>query len=174
MTESETRAEFAALWRRWRTARRGDSGANPAPPDPMLIAAYAEHRLSEASAAGIEAWLAENREGIEDLAAVHASLDRPDAASEAMIARAQGLVNTETNVVAFERSRRRVGGLRLVLAWGGMAASIAATGLVGFALGSDAYNSFMGIDQESQASVSQELFAPPTSIFADPGEEPNS
>jgi hypothetical protein len=131
--------------------------------------------LSESSAAGVEAWLAENPEGIEDLIAGHAISDRPEAASTQVVERALALVPAdETNVVPFGRPRRRVAGLRLVLAWGGMAASIAATGLVGFVLGSDAYSSFVGTDQDAQVSLSQQLFAPPTSILGDPGEEPNT
>ncbi|HUK08362.1 MAG TPA: hypothetical protein VLX09_10875 [Stellaceae bacterium] len=175
MSGSETRPEFAALWRQWQGARHGGDGAGPRAPEPLLLAAYAEHRLSEASAAGVEAWLAENSEGIEDLIAAHAVLDQPEAASAQVIERALSLVPASgINVVPFERPRPRVTGLRLALAWSGMAASIAATGLVGFVLGSDAYSSFTGTDQDSQISLSQQLFTPPTSILGDPGEEPNT
>jgi len=175
MSGSETKPEFAALWRRWRGARRGGDGTGLRAPEPLLLAAYAEHRLSEASAAGVEVWLAENPEGIEDLIAVHAVQGQPEDASARVIERALSLVPaSETNVVPFERPRRRVTGLRLALAWSGMAASIAATALVGFVLGSDAYSSFAGTEQDSQISLSQQLFTPPTSILGDPGEEPNT
>jgi len=170
MTGMDKRAELTALWRRWRTARREQAGVSA--PDPLRLAAYAEHRLDEAEAADIEAWLAVNPEGIHDLIAAQMDLDRPEAASAEAIGRALGLIpDGGARVIPFTRPRHRVSGLRLVLAWGGMAASIAATGLLGFVLGSDAYASFMGGDQQAQASADQELLAPPMSLFADPGEE---
>src|SRR5579864_3734615 len=172
MTELEKGAELTALWRRWRTAHR--EGTRPAAPDPLRLAAYAEHRLDEATAADIEAWLAANPEGIQDLMISRREPDRSETAAAEVIERALRLVSDrKAQVIPFERPRRRVSGLRLMLAWGGMAASIAATGFVGFVLGSDAYGSFMGGDLQTQATTDQDLVGPPMPLFADPGEESN-
>lgn len=170
MTDFDTGAELTALWRRWRAAPR--DGVEPSAPDPLLLAAYAEHRLDEASAADVEAWLAVNPERVQDVVAAQGDRNRDEVASASTVDRACDLVRAHgAEVIPFERPRRRVSGLRLVLAWGGMAASIAATGFVGFALGSDAYLSFTG-DQQSQAT-DQDLSAPPVSLFAEQGEEPS-
>ena len=168
MTGIDERAEWTALWRRWRATARAESDTRE--PDPLQLAAYAEHRLDEAEAGAIEAWLAANPEAFEDVRLAQADLDQPQAASAAMIQRALPLLAGSGRVLAFERPERRLSGLRLALAWGGMAASIAATGFVGFVLGSAAYGSFIG-DQEMQSTPDQELFAPPTALFSDAGEE---
>jgi hypothetical protein len=170
MTEFENRAECVALWSRWKTAHVVGRLSEP---NPLLLAAYAEHRLDEDTATEVEAWLAANPERIEDITTA-AGRDPAAIAPARVVEKAIALVPADgAAVVPFQHPRRRVSGMRLVLAWGGMAASIAATGFVGFALGSDAYGSFMGTDQEVQTSVSQDLFAPPTAIFSDPGEESN-
>ena len=53
-----------------------------------------------------------------------------------------------------------------------VAASLLVVSLVGFALGTDAYTSLAGSDQ--QAALSQDLFDPPSGIFSGLGEESSS
>src|SRR5579863_5345811 len=119
MTDFETRAELTALWRRWRAVPR--DGVALSAPDPLLLAAYAEHRLDEASAADIETWLAANPEGIQDVNMARRDPDGTATAAARTIDRALALVPARgAEVIPFERPRR-VTGLRLMIAWGGMA-----------------------------------------------------
>src|SRR5262249_42282946 len=95
MTEPMDRAEENALWRHWQTATVNAAGAAPPAPDPLLLAAYAEHRLSELAAEEVEAWLALHPEAIEDVIAAGVSSrgTAPEQASPAALARAMALVS---------------------------------------------------------------------------------
>src|SRR5215471_15573237 len=123
MTEPMDRAEENALWRHWRAAVVNAAGEAAPAPDALLLAAYAEHRLSEVVAEEVEAWLALHPEAIEDvLAAADSKADVLAAVSEAAVARV------------------------------GVAASLLVASLVGFALGTDAYTSLINGDQSTALS----------------------
>src|SRR5882724_4972545 len=87
MTEPMDRAEESALWRHWRTSVVNATGEAPPAPDPLLLAAYAEHRLGEAAAQQVEAWLALHPEAITDVLAAGevnarpAAIEQPTAAA---------------------------------------------------------------------------------------------
>jgi anti-sigma factor RsiW len=162
-----------ALWRRWRAAEA--SGEAVPAPDPLLVAAYAEGRLSENAAERVEAWLASDPARLEDVQA--ARMLRRDStglpAPESVLARAKALVDGRRGgVLPFRRSGAPTHSWRSAAAWGSMAASLLVTCLVGFALGSDAYSSLLGDRQETV--LSQELFDPPTGLFSDFSEETNT
>jgi hypothetical protein len=152
----------AGLWRRW----RGDAGVagatDAARPDLLLLAAYAEGRLDEAQAAPVERWLYANPGAIEDLrAARQAPTLTAQAAPDAIVARAAELVVAGTDRVVPFRRPAAAPRWRSAIAWGGLAASIAVTSLVGFSLGSDAYSSF-----SSGASAGGfDLLDPPGGLF---------
>jgi hypothetical protein len=174
MTEPMDRAEESALWRHWRAATANAAGAAIPAPDPLLLAAYAEHRLSEAEAERVEAWLARHPEAIEDVLAAApsntaASAQTPDAS----LARAMALVpGSDPTVVPFRRPAKPVITWRIAVARVGVAACLLVVSLVGFALGTDAYTSLLNSDQS--AALSQDLFDPPTGIFSGLGEETSS
>src|SRR5579859_71797 len=175
MTEPMDRAEENALWRHWRAAAVNAAGEAVPAPDPLLLAAYAEHRLSEAAAEDVEAWLAQHPEAIEDvLAAADSNIDSArHPPSPGALSRAMALVGEpDPKVVQFrhpERPSRPV--WRIAIARVAVAASLLVVSLVGFALGTDAYTSFRG---DQQSALSQDLFDPPTGIFSGLGEETSS
>ena len=156
-----------ALWRRW--AVRG-SAAIPAP-DALGLAAYAEGRLSEAAAEPIEQWLAAHPAALDDIfadiAAARAAADSAmPAADAAVIAAACALVpGAVGNVVPL---RRPMPAWRNALAWSSVAASLLAASLVGFAMGSDAYE-HLSSTQSAEASSTDmiDAAATPESAFAD-------
>lgn len=157
------RIDDAALWRRWRSAA-GDGGLGGIEPDPLRLAAYAENRLEPRAAEAIEDWMAFHPELATDiLAARRIAADMPPAAPEAVIARALALVAAaDGQVLPFRRRTPRAPGWRVAAAWGGMAASLLVTSLVGFSMGSAAYMSVVG---DSRLSAVQELLDPPIGIF---------
>src|SRR5271170_4551770 len=135
MTGPGDRADDASLWQRWRHDNHSASGGGP--PDPLLLAAYAEGRLDETQAEPVEDWLAAHPEALADLiAAREASAAAPPAAPEAVIARAAALVApADAKVVSFAAAiavRRR--SWRTAAAWSGLAASLLVTSMGGFAL----------------------------------------
>ena len=174
MTEPMDRAEETALWRHWRTAMVNTAGEAAPAPDPLLLAAYAEHRLGEAAAEAVEAWLALHPETLEDVLAARDSnaLATADVEpSEAALARATALVSDPT-VVPFRRPARPARPVwRVAVARVAVAASLLVVSLVGFALGTDAYTS---LNSDQQAGLSQDLFDPPSGIFSSLGEESSS
>jgi anti-sigma factor RsiW len=164
-----------ALWRRWRGAVPGSVGETATAPDPVLLAAYAEGRLDEAAAEPVEAWLATDPTHLDDIRAA-SDPDRGTTASpapETVLARAMALVDgRDAQVLPFRRAVRRAPAWRVAAAWGSMAASLAVTCLIGFALGSDAYSSLLGPRQD--VALSQELFDPPSGFFSEFSEESNT
>ena len=58
----------------------------------------------------------------------------------------------------------------MAIAWGGIAASLLATSLVGFALGNNAYLNLVGEPAAAESTI-HELLDPPSALFAD-DEEP--
>ncbi len=174
MTDRIERAEETALWRRWRAAAATAGEAAPAP-DPLLLAAYAEHRLDEAAAEDVEAWLTGHPEAISDvLSAADSKMDRSQSVepSEAALARAMALVpGSDPKVVPFRHRARPVAVWRVALARVAVAASLLVVSLVGFALGTDAYTSLSG---EQTTAMGQDLFDPPSGVFSGFGEESSS
>jgi hypothetical protein len=168
------RAEESALWQHWRAAVVKAAGEAAPAPDPLLLAAYAEHRLSEAAAEDVEAWLALHPEAIEDvLAAAGSKADVLAAMPEAAVARAMALVPaSDAKVVPFRRPARPEVTWRIAVARAGVAASLFVVSLVGFALGTDAYTSLINGDQWT--ALSQDLFDPPSGVFSSFGEESSS
>ncbi len=173
MTEPMDRAEENALWRHWRAAAVSAAGEAAPAPDPLLLAAYAEHRLSEADAEEVEAWLALHPEAIEDVATAADSNNRAATLqpSAAALARAMDLVaEPDPKVVPFRHPARPGEPVwRVAVARVAVAASLVVVSLVGFALGTDAYTSLLSGDQ--QAGLSQDLFDPPSGIFSGLGAE---
>lgn len=166
------RPEDSALWRRWRAAAKAAGAAPLRAPDPLLLAAYVEGRLNEADRDVVEVWLGSHPEAIEDLLAAR-RLGRREAewsaVSEAALARAGGLVrDADPEVLPFRRPVPKAPLWRMAIAWGGMAASIAATGLVGFVLGSEAYATLSG---GTTIAASQDVFDPPLGFLTGLGEE---
>lgn len=152
-----------ALWARWRAAT--PAPASEAEPDALSLAAYAEGRLDEPAAEAIERWLAEHPERLAELAVARAAETLvPPPAPEPLIAQASALVAAgDERVVRLRRSRPPIAqsGWRAIAVWGGLAASIVATSLIGFQLGSDAYANFTV--SSSTASVQQDVLDPPGS-----------
>ena len=175
MTESMDRAEQNALWEHWRAATVNAAGEALPAPDPLLLAAYAEHRLSEAAAEDIEAWLSLHPKAIEDVLAAVASNIGPavEQPSAAALARAMALVaEPDSTVVPFHRpARPSRPAWRVAVARLAVAASLLVVSLVGFALGTDAYTSLAG---DQQSALGQDLFDPPSGIFSGLGEETSS
>jgi len=164
-----------ALWRRWRAAAAKSAGREMPAPDPLLVAAYAEGRLSELAAERVEAWLAEDPARLEDVRLARELRQGGIAlpAPEAVLARASVLSDGRSGkVLAFRRPTPSGRSWRVAAAWGSMAASLLVTGLIGFALGTDAYSSLMGDRQEM--ALTQELFDPPSGFFSELGEESNT
>jgi hypothetical protein len=173
MTEPMDRAEESALWRYWRTALVSPAGKTA--PDPLLLAAYAEHRLGEAATEEVEAWLARHPEVIADVLAARESnaARMPIQPGEASLAKAMALVpGSDPKVVPFHRPAQPVPAWRVGVVRVAVAASLLVVSLVGFALGTDAYTSLLNGDQ--RAILSQDLFDPPSGVFSGFGEESSS
>jgi hypothetical protein len=128
----------AALWRRWRSAEGADRTAGE--PDPLLLAAYAEGRLSEQAAEAIEAWLALNPLAIQDIISARSAQDAPLPAAEAIVARATALVGEHgAEILPFRRPVLARRDWRTTAGWSAMAASILVACLLGAAMGQATY-----------------------------------
>jgi hypothetical protein len=155
------RTDEAVLWRRWRSAAASDAAAMTEP-DPLLLAAYAEHRLAPEAAEVVEDWLAAHPEAITDILAARRAADAPPAAPQPVLARAAALVvASDGQVVAFRPAPRRAD-WSTAIRWGAMAASILVTSLLGFTLGNDTYANFASANGRT---LVQELLDPPTGLF---------
>ena len=175
MTEPMERAQETALWRHWRTAMLNAAGETASAPDPLLLAAYAEHRLGDTAAEEVEAWLALHPEALADMLAARDSMAIRSSVqpSEAALVRATGLVpRPDSKVVPFRRAPRSAPVWRVAVARFAVAASLLVASLVGFSLGTDAYTSLLSGGQS--ADLSQDLFDPPAGIFSSLGEESSS
>ncbi len=169
MTDADGFTGDPELWRRWQTSSRQDSDAageaRAAEPDFMALAAYAEGAFDEAAAAGIELFLAQHPDALGDVVAARAPEPLPLPANHPTLAPALALVAAPAGaVVAFRAASpaKGVQGWRGVVAWGGIAAGIAASSVIGFALGSHAYISLMGA---TDTAADQELLDPPSGLF---------
>lgn len=176
MTGPMDRAEEGALWRYWRAVQLNAAGKAAPAPDPMLLAAYAEHRLSETAAEEIESWLSLHPEVIEDVLTARAASATPataEAPSAGALESAIALVSEpDPRVVPFRLpARPALPAWRVAVGRVAVAASLLVVSLVGFALGTDAYTSLNG---DQQSVLSQDLFDPPSGIFSGLGEESSS
>ena len=173
MTEPTDRADDAALWRQWRAAVAAGAGEATPAPDALLLAAYAENRLGEAETDVVESWLATRPDAIEDVLSARrlSAGQATENASEAALARAMALVRSQDpKILPFRRPAPRQAPWRIAVARIGIAASLVAVSLIGFALGNDAYLSVLG--GEARAPVlSQDLFDPPAGLFSEFAEE---
>jgi len=162
----EDRTEEAALWRRWRAA--APQGVPGAAPDPAVLAAYAEDRLTPAAAAAVEDWLADHPEDIADILAARRATETVSAPGS-VVGRAMALVAApQPKVVPFRaKAQARTAGWRVALAWGGMAASFLVTTVVGLTLGYDTYMKVASISP----SLVQETLDPPTGLFSGADED---
>lgn len=151
------------LWQRWQALGGKPRGAEP---DALLLAAYAEGRLSESEAEAVEAWLAVAPEALDDIIAARALAQRPPQLTyQHILNNAFDLVPgsadapASAEIVPFRR--RLPPQWRTALAWSSIAASIACASLVGFSMGSDAYANLSGTQTVDTAS-SDALDAPPS------------
>jgi hypothetical protein len=162
----KTKAEEAALWRRFRILE-GESPLQDKdlPGEALALAAYAEGRLGEAAAERVEAWLAANPEAISDLVAARIPT-QPAEPAAAALARAMALVaapaESDAWVVPFRQKAAPAPGWRLFAARAAVAASLVVTGLAGFAMGSNVYTTVAG----SSANSGGELFDQPLGVFS--------
>lgn len=167
-------SEAAAVWRRWRALAGEEDFSGDAAPDERVLAAYADGRLDAARREGVELWLAGHPATLDDiLAARDAAAAILPEAPEAMVARAMALVAApDPRVVPFPRPAARAPMWRATMAWGGMAACLVGTSLVGFSLGNDAYLSLETGHAPSPAAV--DLLDPPGTLFPGFGEDLNT
>ncbi|WP_299623501.1 hypothetical protein [Pelagibius sp.] len=118
MSDDKTE-EGAALWRRAHDAWTADA-VNPdgAEPDPMVLAAYLDGRLSEAEAAALEARMAADPSLLDEVLALRAGLaESPQEAPPAAVAAAQAL-RRDTGARSAETSETASGFLeRLFAGW---------------------------------------------------------
>ena len=139
------------LWQRWQALGEESRVAEP---DAMLLAAYAEGRLSEAEAETVEAWLAATPEALSDIVAARSTYERPprivyerilDKATHLLpnAVEPAGAEPATVEIVPF-RPRPRLPQWRTALAWSSIAASLLCASLVGFSMGSDAYTNLSG------------------------------
>lgn len=173
MTDKGAEAGDRRLWRRWQALGEGSRGAEP---DALLLAAYAEGRLSEAEAEPVEAWLATVPEALSDIVAARTT-DQPalPMVFERVLDKATALVPGEATPASAEilpfRPKLRPPHLRpqwrTAIAWSGIAASLLCASLVGFSMGSDAYANLSGT-QAVDSATGDGLSAPSLdSYFSD-------
>lgn len=167
MTDKGVGAEDRLLWQRWQVLGEESRVAEP---DALLLAAYAEGRLSEAEAEAAEAWLAATPDVLGDVIAARAN-DRPRPVSERMLASASALVPDAVppgaEILPFRPHPPQLRPQwRTALAWSSIAASLLCASLIGFSMGSDAYG---GLSGTQAADTAEGLGAPglDNSYFSD-------
>src|SRR5579864_3492530 len=116
MAGSMDGTEEAALWQRWRASHAANQAAAGAL-DPMLLAAYAEDRLSPEGTAEVEMWLADNPEAIQDVIEARRTSRQLPVAAETMIARAAALVGEGGAEVISFAPRRHASAWRVAATW---------------------------------------------------------
>jgi len=140
MADKGVEAQDRRLWQRWRALGEKSRVAEP---DAMLLAAYAEGRLTEAGAEAVEAWLAATPEALSDLVAARSTSHH--LAEERILDKASDLVPGRTTPAGAEilpfrpRPPQLLPQWRTALAWSSIAASLLCASLVGFSVGGDAY-----------------------------------
>jgi anti-sigma factor RsiW len=177
MAEPDDKAGEVALWRRWHEAAGAVETIRGFAPDALMLAAYAEDRLDEAARDRVEDWLASHPEALADIVAARGAAEPGGAVPDAVLARAMGLVfeadpQVTPGVVPFRRPLPPARGWRRAAAWSGIAASLLATSLIGFALGNDAYMSLQG--GPTASALAPEVLDPPGGIFTTVSEDQNT
>jgi len=144
------------LWRQAAPALRGAKGTSF---DPLMVAGYAEGRLTSADAAMVERHLATDPAALDLLVALAqpiepatSPVDLPTGLPTGLIARASALVPVPADGTVADRTvvqfhDRRRGAMRAYAAWAAMAASLLLVSTIGFNLGSMTERS---IDQARQ------------------------
>jgi hypothetical protein len=177
MAEPDDKAEEMALWRRWHEAAGAGEAIRGFAPDALMLAAYAEDRLDEAARDRVEDWLASHPEALADIVAARGAAEPGEAVPDAVMARAMELVfeadpQVAPGVLPFRRPLPPSRRWRMAAAWSGIAASLLATSLIGFALGNDAYMSLQG--GPSASALAPEVLDPPGGIFTTLSEDQNT
>ncbi len=154
----EWNPELAARWRDQRApprldSLRGEQERGEDGLDAMLLAAWAEGRLTEDEASAIEADLANDPALLETALASRRMLDA-ETPSPAFLRRAHGLVADTQNpmrgtVVEF-RPRRRAA---TWVVWGAVAASFLLVSFVGFGVGVSTVDNLSGPQQENPSDM---------------------
>lgn len=127
-------------------ARMGRSRASLGRPEPILLAAWLEGRLSEAESARVEAWIADAPEAAEEVALLRAATETAEteaaeterfAAPEAFVSRAQAIVRSPASVQSDDGSwiARFLG--QPIVRWSAMAALALVVGVGGFGIGTE-------------------------------------
>lgn len=122
-------------------ARTGRSRTSFERPEPILLAAWLEGRLSEAESARVEAWIADAPEAPEEVALLRAATEAAEtgrfAAPAAFVSRAQAIVRTPARVQSDDGSwiARFLG--QPIVRWSAMAALALVVGVGGFGIGTE-------------------------------------
>jgi hypothetical protein len=182
--KQEAAADDVLLWRRWQAAcdAAGDDGT----PDFMALAALADGRLGDPEGrAALDRALALDPALADDIAAAQqlaGQFDALPAADPSVVGRAAALVPAaamQTAEIHAFRSRPATAdrGMRRspfsagrAVRWAALAASLAFTSYLGFALGSDTYSSLLGPDTVAGQGGGDnglfELIDPPSGVFS--------
>jgi hypothetical protein len=174
-------AQERELWRRWTMTER-EATARPSGgqfrPDELTLAAFAEDRLTGSARTAVEAFLVANPDIADDVEAARRvpaiGSASDDAALAVTIARATALVaapapgGTGGNVLAFRPARRPVSVWPIAARWAALAATLALTGWLGFAMGGDAYGNLAALDHQSSTALADEVLDPPSGFFGLP------
>ncbi|HEY1504287.1 MAG TPA: hypothetical protein VGF92_08300 [Stellaceae bacterium] len=157
MTDKGSGAQDRRLWQRWRALGEKSRVAEP---DALLLAAYAEGRLSETEAEPVETWLAATPEALGDVIAARSTYQHPPRqVYERVLDQAAALVPgtpapASAEILSFQpRLPQRLPQWRKALAWSSIAASLACASMVGFSLGSDAYDNLSGTQTVDSSTV---------------------
>ena len=153
MTDKGVETTDRRLWQRWQA--RGEKSL-VAEPDALLLAVYAEGRLSEAEAEPVEAWLAATPDALSDLLAARATDEHQPHVDRRILSAAcalvPGVAQPSATILPFRApSSRGVPQWRTALAWSSIAASLLCASLIGFSLGSDAYMNLAGTNTVDSA-----------------------
>jgi len=165
----------AALYRRWRDGR-AVAGETAAEPDAMVLAAYADGRLSrpgsdpetDPAIAAVEAWLLDRDEALDDIAAARLAAVTETDADSALIARAQALVARPAGNIVPLRHPARPAAWRSAMAWSGIAASLVAAVLIGFSFGA---NEAVDLSDGGQPPALEQALTGPASLILTPDDE---
>jgi anti-sigma factor RsiW len=156
MTDKGAGARDRRLWQRWQALGEQSRVAEP---DAMLLAAYAEGRLSEAEAEPVEAWLAVTPEALSDVIAARSAYQHPPRqAHERILDKASdlvpGMAPATAEILPFQpKAQPRLPRWRTALAWSSIAASLLCASLAGFSMGSDAYMNLSGMNLSGASRV---------------------
>lgn len=158
MTDKGVGAQDRRLWQRWQALREKSRVVEP---NALLLAAYAEGRLSEAEAEPVEAWLAATPEALGDITDARSTYQHhPQDVYQRILGTACALVPggaaaaASAEILPFRpRLPRHLPQWRTALAWSSIAASLLCASLIGFSMGSDAYMNLAGTSTVDSAAA---------------------